>query len=256
MEVIGALLGIGVAAAAPRSRLLRPVAKVIIKSGMAVTDATIAVAVLVTEEVGDLVAKVRSHGTGDEAQETVAADGAAADVNPTPDAATRAPAPPATAPTAADPAPAAAADDLTRISGIGPKAANLLHAAGITSYAQLATASVAELQAILDQAGPRYRVVDPSSWPEKAQVALTTPVAEARPFDDADLAQIDGIGPKVAALLRAAGIETVSRLAATDVSALHALLDQAGPRYRIIDPASWPGQAQALLAESGQRVDG
>lgn len=254
MEVIGALLGIGVAAAAPRSRLLRPVAKVIIKSGMAVTDATIAVAVLVTEEVGDLVAKIRSEETGDEAQETVAADGAATDVNPTPDAAPRAPAPPATAPTAADPAPAA--DDLTRISGIGPKAAALLHAAGITSYAQLAASSVAELQAILDQAGPRYRVVDPSSWPEKAQVALTTPVAEARPFDDADLAQIDGIGPKVAALLRAAGIETISRLAATDVSALQTVLDQAGPRYRIIDPASWPGQAQALLAESGQRVDG
>lgn len=254
MEVIGALLGIGVAAAAPRSRLLRPVAKVIIKSGMAITDATIAVAVLVTEEVGDLVAKIRSEETGDEAQETVAADGAAVDVNPTPDAPPRAPAPPATAPTAAD--PAAAADDLTRISGIGPKAANLLHAAGIASYAQLAAASVAELQAILDQAGPRYRVVDPSSWPEKAQVALTTPVAEARPFDDADLAQIDGIGPKVAALLRAAGIETISRLAATDVSALQTVLDQAGPRYRIIDPASWPGQAQALLAESGQRVDG
>lgn len=254
MEVIGALLGIGVAAAAPRSRLLRPVAKVIIKSGMAITDATIAVAVLVTEEVGDLVAKIRSEETGDEAQETVAADGAAVDVNPTPDAPPRAPAPPATAPTAAD--PAAAADDLTRISGIGPKAANLLHAAGIASYAQLAAASVAELQAILDQAGPRYRVVDPSSWPEKAQVALTTPVAEARPFADADLAQIDGIGPKVAALLRAAGIETISRLAATDVSALQTVLDQAGPRYRIIDPASWPGQAQALLAESGQRVDG
>lgn len=246
MEVLGALIGIGVAAAAPRSRLLRPVAKVIIKSGMAVTSATVAVAVLVTEEVGDLMARVRPEESEDAGQETTPTEAAASDAASAADSPAR-----ATVPGDGDEAPPAAPGDLTRISGIGPKVADLLHAAGIASFQQLAASSVAELRAILDQAGPRYRVVDPSSWPEKAQAALTTPVAEEKPFDDADLVQIDGIGPKVAALLRAAGIDAVSQLGATDVTALQAILDQAGPRYRIIDPTSWPDQAQTLLAANG-----
>ncbi len=59
-------------------------------------------------------------------------------------------------------------DDLTRISGIGPAIARLLGAAGITTWAQLAATEVAALQAILDQAGPRFRIHDPSRWPGRA----------------------------------------------------------------------------------------
>lgn len=357
MEVIAALVGLGVVAAAPRSRVLRPVAKAVLKSGMAVAGATVAVAAVITEEVGDLVAKARSEHAGEtivegeatpveevdlaaepsidavQAVEPVDAD-APADGKPaaavsTPglrplakaaaksglalaDAAKgamgvaagaaavagqqlsglatsvsrekqaggpsaggetleaaateiaaggaeEAGAVPAAEPSSEAPGaevvgePARpAADDLVRIDGIGPKTAGLLQEAGIASFAQLAATPVEQLKAMLHEAGPRFRVVDPTTWPEQAQALMNAPVEEPKPFDDADLVQINGVGPKTAALLQAAGISSVSQLAAASVEQLQAILDLAGPRYRIVDPASWPAQAQALLAESSQ----
>ena len=59
-------------------------------------------------------------------------------------------------------------DDLNRVSGIGPKTVAVLAAAGITTYAQLAAATEAGLREILDNAGPRYRLLDPTSWPDQA----------------------------------------------------------------------------------------
>lgn len=64
-----------------------------------------------------------------------------------------------------------AADDLTRIEGIGPKIAQVLADAGITSYAQLAATPGARLREVLNAAGSRYRITDPSSWPEQAALA-------------------------------------------------------------------------------------
>ena len=61
-----------------------------------------------------------------------------------------------------------AADDLTRIEGIGPKIAGLLNEAGITTYASLAQAEPGRLVEILKEAGPRFALADPSSWPEQA----------------------------------------------------------------------------------------
>jgi hypothetical protein len=63
-----------------------------------------------------------------------------------------------------------------------------------------------------------------------------------------DLKAVEGIGPKIAELLEAAGIESWRRLAETDVAELSALLDRAGPRFRIHDPGSWPAQAELLAA--------
>jgi predicted flap endonuclease-1-like 5' DNA nuclease len=59
-------------------------------------------------------------------------------------------------------------DDLTRVSGIGPKTVAVLAAAGITTYAQLAAATEAGLREILENAGPRYRLLDPTTWPDQA----------------------------------------------------------------------------------------
>ncbi len=64
-----------------------------------------------------------------------------------------------------EPEAAAEPDDLTRIRGIGPAIAKHLNAAGITPWAQLAATEVSALQAILDEAGPRYRVHKPKAWP-------------------------------------------------------------------------------------------
>ena len=62
-------------------------------------------------------------------------------------------------------------DDLKLIEGIGPKIHNLLTNVGIITFKQLANKSVHELQDILDDAGPRYRIARPSTWPRQAQMA-------------------------------------------------------------------------------------
>lgn len=71
---------------------------------------------------------------------------------------------------AAEPTPTGA-DDLQLIEGIGPKLDGVLGAAGITTFAALAATAVSDLQAIVDAAGPRFRLADPASWPEQARLA-------------------------------------------------------------------------------------
>ena len=60
------------------------------------------------------------------------------------------------------------ADDLTAIEGVGPKISELLHAAGITNFSQLAAAKVDAIQEILKAAGSRYAMANPGTWPEQA----------------------------------------------------------------------------------------
>ena len=62
-------------------------------------------------------------------------------------------------------------DDLRRIEGIGPKIAQLMNGGGIFTFAQMAASSVERLQGILDEAGDRYRVHNPGSWPMQAGLA-------------------------------------------------------------------------------------
>lgn len=62
------------------------------------------------------------------------------------------------------------ADDLTDVDGVGPVISGLLVRNGITTWAGLAATPVHRLQEMLAEAGPRYQVHDPSSWP--AQAAL------------------------------------------------------------------------------------
>ena len=68
-------------------------------------------------------------------------------------------------------AKAAGADDLQKIEGIGPKVSDLLHAAGITTFAQLAATPVAKLKEILHAAGSRFAMMDPGTWPEQSALA-------------------------------------------------------------------------------------
>jgi predicted flap endonuclease-1-like 5' DNA nuclease len=63
------------------------------------------------------------------------------------------------------------------------------------------------------------------------------PGAQAKPDD---LTVIDGIGPKIASTLEAAGITTYDQLANTKVSELQEILSNAGIRA---NAETWPGQA-------------
>ncbi len=62
-------------------------------------------------------------------------------------------------------------DDLKLIEGIGPKIEELLHNAGIKTWANLASATTETVQAVLDEAGPRYRMHDPATWAKQAAMA-------------------------------------------------------------------------------------
>ncbi len=63
-------------------------------------------------------------------------------------------------------------DDLKKVEGIGPKIETLLAEAGIVSFADLAKADAKVLKTILEKAGSRYKMHDPTTWPQQAKLAL------------------------------------------------------------------------------------
>jgi predicted flap endonuclease-1-like 5' DNA nuclease len=65
-----------------------------------------------------------------------------------------------------------------------------------------------------------------------------------------DLEIVEGIGPKIAALLKDAGINTFSKLGAASIPTLSAILEKAGPRFKLANPGSWA--QQAALAAGGK----
>ncbi|MBN1659043.1 MAG: hypothetical protein JXA93_11600 [Anaerolineae bacterium] len=73
------------------------------------------------------------------------------------------------------------------------------------------------------------------------------PMVELQLTDDLKL--IEGIGPKISALLRNNGILTFAQLADAGHDRLEAILRAGGPNFRLADPATWPEQAR--LAADG-----
>jgi small subunit ribosomal protein S16 len=63
------------------------------------------------------------------------------------------------------------ADDLKVIEGIGPKIAELLHEAGITTFSELAATPAEKVKEILTAAGSNFASHDPTTWGEQAKLA-------------------------------------------------------------------------------------
>ncbi len=63
------------------------------------------------------------------------------------------------------------ADDLTKIEGLGPKAAEALEAAGLGTYVDLAQSEADKIKEILTEASSRMAHLDTTSWPKQAQMA-------------------------------------------------------------------------------------
>ena len=75
------------------------------------------------------------------------------------------------------------------------------------------------------------------------------PVAQrAAPEEPDDLRRIEGIGPKISALLQTAGLTTFAQVAATEAASLRQILREGG--IRMANPATWPEHAQ--LAAAGE----
>ena len=79
---------------------------------------------------------------------------------------------------------AAGADDLTKVEGIGPKAAGALNAAGIVTFADLGKAKVDAVQKILDESEGRFGAMNPGSWPKQAQMAADGKWDELQKWQD------------------------------------------------------------------------
>jgi predicted flap endonuclease-1-like 5' DNA nuclease len=149
-------------------------------------------------------------------------------------------------------------DDLTVISGIGPKSAAVLQVAGIDSYARLAATSEPDLRRILkdgDASVPKsvgtwamqasfaangdWRGLDAFMRHSQAEPATRTGAAAALPDD---LTQLAGIGPKSARALTRAGITTYAALAKANESQLRRALLEAD-MLAPADIGTWPSQA-------------
>ena len=62
-------------------------------------------------------------------------------------------------------------DDLKVVEGIGPKIEELLNKDGILTFGQLADTPATRVKEILEAAGPRFQMHDPTTWPKQSAMA-------------------------------------------------------------------------------------
>lgn len=94
----------------------------------------------------------------------------------------------------------------------------------------------------------------PATTPAKeTPVAEKPKLAKSKTVAKDDLTKIEGIGPKIAELLEKGGIDSYAKLADSESKAIKSILDAAGKRYQMHDPATWP--QQAALARDGKTVE-
>lgn len=174
-------------------------------------------------------------------------------------------------------------DNFQIIEGVGPKVNEVLINAGYRTWDDLARADVADLRRHLADAGSRFSLSDPTSWPHQARLAADgnwDELIRYQKFTDAgrettgdfesdskfeklaakklgfssanpnDLKVVEGIGPKIEQLLKDAGIKTWRELSVTSVERLQEILTAAGDRYKLAVPRTWPQQAQ--MAADGE----
>ena len=84
--------------------------------------------------------------------------------------------------------PEEATDDLKKIEGIGPKISEILTNAGIGTFAKLAASEADKIREILAEAGNRYKMHDPTTWPKQAQLAADGKWDELKTLQD----ELDG----------------------------------------------------------------
>lgn len=133
------------------------------------------------EQVQETVAKIAKSAPKAEKKAPVAkAKPAAAKAEAKP-AATKAEAKPAAAKA---PKASAGADDLKKIEGVGPKIASILAEGGFDSFAKVAASTGEAIREVLLAAGPRYKMHDPTTWPQQAELAANGKWDELKTLQD------------------------------------------------------------------------
>ncbi len=174
-------------------------------------------------------------------------------------------------------------DNLQVIEGIGPKLNKFLNSKGINRWSDIASKNPKEIKDLLASEGNKYRIIDPETWVKQAKLAnegkwnelialqkvldtgktnqtseetdskvekMLIKMGVIKKWKKDDLRAIEGIGPKIASLLNNAGINTWKKLADTSVEQIQKILDNAGKRYTLADPGTWP--KQATMAHEGK----
>lgn len=75
-------------------------------------------------------------------------------------------------------------DDLKIVEGIGPKIEELYHEAGIKTWKQLSETTFEKSQSILNAAGERFAIHNPSTWAKQAEMAYLGKWKELKEWQD------------------------------------------------------------------------
>jgi len=147
-------------------------------------------------------------------------------------------------------------DNLQIIEGVGPKISGLLADAGYSTWGAVAAASYDDLKKVLDDAGPRYRIHDPKTWPEQARLANEGKWDELIKYQKFLDTGRENTGDfetpsKVEKLYSKKLGFSASK---TSVDRLKEILKEAGDRYRLADPGTWPKQASLAASASWKEL--
>lgn len=75
-------------------------------------------------------------------------------------------------------------NDLKIVEGIGPKIAELYHNAGIKTWKQLSETPTSKSEEILNAAGKRYKIHNPSTWAKQAEMCYLGQWSELKAWQD------------------------------------------------------------------------
>ena len=75
-------------------------------------------------------------------------------------------------------------DDLTMIEGIGPAIAKKMNEAGIMTFSDIVNAGVDGCQKVLDDAGAKFNIHNPATWPKQAELAADAKFDELKAWQD------------------------------------------------------------------------
>jgi len=92
--------------------------------------------------------------------------------------------------------------------------------------------------------------------PVKKAAAKPKAVKKEKPvIQPDDLTKIEGIGKKVASLLNKENINTYKELAKCSIKKLQLILDTAGSKFNVHDPATWPKQAKLAASANWDELN-
>lgn len=149
-------------------------------------------------------------------------------------------------------------DDLTRIKGVGAFLEQKMNGLGIYTYEQLSKFTPDWTDRLTTAIEFFPGRIERDDWVGQAtrlmEIKADNPEAlEASAVfvkNPDDLKIVEGIGPKIEQLLKDGGISNLETLASAKEGRLREILTDAGKRYRLHDPTTWPVQAE--LAAKGE----